>query len=367
MNDATRAVRAGRPPAGQGAPLTPSPVFAAPFHLSGMPADAEYSYQRERHPTVVALEEAVGELEDGEVVAFPSGVAAITGLLTAELRAGDVLVAPSDAYPGVRDIAREDLAPRGVEVRLVPTDEAAYRAAVPGATAVWVETPANPRLDVVDVAALAGVAHHAGAWLVVDNTIATPLGQRPLDLGADVSLHSGSKGLTGHGDLVLGTVAVRDPDRAARMRALRTRSGAIVGPFEAWLAHRSLATLAVRVDRSCANALAVAAFLAERDDVADVRHPGLPGDPSHAVAARQMRRFGPIVSFTLPGRDAAEAFLAAAVLVDDATSFGGVHTTAERRARWGTDAVPEGFIRLSAGIEDEADLLADLQQALDAV
>jgi cystathionine gamma-lyase len=266
----------------------------------------------------------------------------------------------SGCYHGVRRLTETHLAPRGVELRLAPPDELAD--AGRGADLLWLESPSNPELEVYDLAALAAL----GVTTVVDNTTAGPLLQRPLDLGADYSLTSATKQMSGHADLMLGYVTTRDAERAQALRAWRRDAGAIPGPFEAWLAHRSLATLAVRLERACDNALAIARLLAARDDVEGVRYPGLPGDPGHEVARRQMSGYGMVVSFDLGGRERAERFLAAARLVTDATSFGSVHTCAERRARWGGDAVPEGFIRLSAGCEDTADLLADVERALDA-
>lgn len=230
---------------------------------------------------------------------------------------------------------------------------------------MWLETPSNPGLDVCDIRRLADAAHAAGALVAVDNTLATPLGQRPLELGADFSVASGTKALTGHGDLVLGYVTARDPEPAASVRVWRKTVGAIPGPMEAWLAHRSLATLQLRVDRQAANALALATALREREEVTGVRHPGLPSDPAHRVASAQMRRFGSVVSFALPDKDHAERFLAALRLTGEATSFGSVLSTAERRARWGGDAVPAGFIRFSVGIEDAQDILSDVLRALD--
>src|SRR3954463_9246475 len=351
----TRAVHAGLDPAAPGEPLLAGPVLAAPYHLQG-PADASpYAYGRDANPTWTRLEAALGELEGGDSVVFASGMAAMAAVLLARLERGDVLVAPHDGYPGVRHLGAEYLSPRGVEVRFVRTDTDEITAAAPGATLVWVETPANPGLEVCDVAAVAEAAHAAGALLGVDNTVATPLGQRPLDLGADFSMLSATKTLGGHSDLLLGAVSVRDAGLAEGLRRWRTRAGAIPGPFEAWLLHRSLATLELRLERQSDNALAVARFLQGRLD--DVRHPGLDGHPGASAAARQMRRFGPLVGFSLPSAEQAQAFLGALELVAEATSFGGVHSTAERRGRWGTDAVPEGFIRFSAGCEDAPDLL----------
>ena len=296
-------------------------------------------------------------------MAFASGTAAVAAVIVSQLDAEAPLVLPTDAYMDTRRFAENYH--RG-ELRWVATAEFG-EAPVEGAGLVFAETPSNPLLDVCDLRRLAERAHAAGAALAVDNTTATPLGQRPLELGADLSVASAAKALAGHSDLVMGYVATRDAARAERLREWRVRSGSIPGPFEAWLLHRSLATLGVRLERQCLNALAIAEMLSRRDDVAGVRYPGLVSDPAHEIAASQMKRFGPLVSFDVGSRERAERFLASSELVADATSFGGVHTTAERRARWGGDAVPEGFIRLSVGCEDAADLIADLSRALDSV
>jgi cystathionine gamma-lyase len=346
--DSTRVAHAGLPPRADGEPFLPGPTFAAPYHLAGAADASRFNYGRYDNPTWARLEDALGELEGGHALVFASGMAAVTAVVVPALAPGDVLVAPSDAYPGIRAIARDVLEPRGVEVRLVPTEDAAVRAALPGATLVWLESPSNPGLDVLDLSALAAEAHDHGATVAVDNTLAGPLRQRPLELGADASVTSASKHLTGHGDLVLGVVAVADPEREAALRAWRSATGSIPGPFEAWLAHRSLATLALRLERQEASASAVAALLRARDDVEDVRWPGV----------------GSVVCFDLGTEARAQAFLAACELVAEATSFGGLHANAERRARWGSDAVGAGFIRLSAGVEDTVDLLADLERAL---
>lgn len=364
---ATRVVHAGLPHAEQGEPFLPGPVLAAPFHLSGASDASRYGYGRYANPTWSGYEGALGELEGGEVVLFSSGMAAVAAVLMDGLVEGDVVVVPGDGYPGVRTIALEQLQPRGIEVRLVTTDEAEVRAALHGAKLVWVETPSNPGLDVLDVAALADDAHAAGALLAVDNTLATPLTQRPLELGADISVSSASKLLSGHSDLVLGYVAVRDADRAAALRTWRGLTGAIAGPLETWLAHRSLATLDVRHERQCATALKLATALAARDDVVGVRYPGLESHPAHALAAARFGgRYGCVVCFDLQTEDRAQAFLGACRLVAEATSFGGVHTSAERRLRWGIDDVSPGFIRLSTGIEGPGDVVADVLAALDA-
>jgi cystathionine gamma-lyase len=365
---ATRVVHAGLPAPAQGTPFLPGPTFAAPFHLIG-PSDASpFGYGRDDNPTWSAYEAALGALEGGEAVLFGSGLAAVAAVLLTMAAPGDVIVVPGDGYPAIRELALEHLRPRGIEVRVVATDANAITAALPGATLVWIETPSNPGLAVLDVEVLAAAAHAEGALLAVDNTLATPLLQRPLELGADLSVASASKALTGHSDLVLGYVAVADPAVAVQVHEWRNLTGAIAGPFEAWLAHRSLATLDVRHQRQCANALAIGRALSERDDVHDVRYPGLPGDPGHALAARLFGgvRFGGVLCFDLRTEARAQGFLAAATLIAEATSFGGVHSSAERRLRWDMDDVSPGFIRMSAGIEDAGDLVADVCAALDA-
>jgi cystathionine gamma-lyase len=358
----TRVVKAGLPEARQGEPFLPGPVFAAPFHLSGDPDSSPASYTRYGNPTWEAYERAVGSLEDAEAVLFSSGMAAAVALMLTELRPGSVLAIDSSCYSGVRRFAESTLAAVGVEVRQATPAELASAAV--GADVLWLETPSNPKLEVYDIAALAAVADAQGALTVADNTTAGALLQQPLDLGAGAVLTSATKQMAGHSDLLLGYVTTRDGKRARRLRDWRRDAGSLAGPFEAWLAHRSLATLGVRLERACANAGSLAELIASRGDV-PVAYPGLASDPGHEVARRQMSGFGGVVSFDLETEERAERFLAAAQLITQATSFGGVHTTAERRARWEGDDVSEGFIRLSAGIEDTEDLTADVEQALD--
>ncbi|AJZ86401.1 cystathionine gamma-lyase [Streptomyces violaceusniger] len=369
--DGTRAVRAGLPEAEAYEPTLPGPVFAAHYHLPG-DAAGPYTYGRDANPTWSLLERAISELEspgtDAETVVFSSGMGAISAVLLSQLRQGDAAVLPADGYQLLPALI-ERLEGYGVTVHTAPTGEDAQLDALDDRTKLlWLETPSNPGLDVCDIRRLAEAAHARGTLVAVDNTLATPLGQRPLELGADFAVASGTKALTGHGDVLLGYVTCRDPRLAAEVRAWRKTVGAIPGPMEAWLAHRSLATLQLRVDRQAATALALAEALRERPEITGLRHPGLPTDPAHGVAAGQMRggRFGCVVSFTLPDKECAERFLDALRLVDDATSFGGVRSTAERRRRWGGDAVSEGFIRFSVGAEDPDDLIADVLRALDA-
>lgn len=362
--DGTRVVRAGLPNAQQGAAFLPGPVFAAPFHLQGEVDSSDWSYTRYGNPTWARYEAALAELERGEVVLFASGMAAATALLLTSLRPGDAIAMDHACYHGVRVFAETHLEPCGVELRLAAPAE--LESALQGAQVVWLESPSNPTLEVYDLAALAAAAHAAGGLCVMDNTTAGPLYQSALDLGADYALTSATKHLSGHADLMLGYVATRDGARAEALRGWRTKQGSVPGPFEVWLAHRSLATLALRLERGSANAQALAELLSARDDVRGVRYPGLPDDPGHEVARRQMRGFGTVVAFDLGARERAERFLEASELIVEATSFGGVVTTAERRERWGGDDVPEGFIRLSAGCEDTADLVADMERSLAA-
>jgi cystathionine gamma-lyase len=366
FKDATRVIRAGLPKVSRGEPFLPGPTFAGTYHLAGDPATSAYAYGRYHNPTWTAYETAITELERGSsTVVFASGMAAVAATLGVTLEAGDILVMPSDAYYGARMLASGFFAALGVEVRLAPTAGNAQHEHLQGAKLLWLESPSNPGLDVCDIALLAEAAHTVGALVIVDNTTPTCLGQQPLALGADFSVSSDTKATTGHSDLIIGHVSVQDPSWANKLLAWRTRMGSSPGPMEVWLAHRSLATLDVRLERQCKNALAIAEFLTSRTDVHGLRYPGLPSDPAYPIASRQMKFYGPVVSFVLVSRELAERFLKCCELVFEATSFGGVHTTAERRARWGGDKVPEGFIRLSVGCEDVQDLIADLTQALD--
>ena len=241
----------------QGEPFLPGPTFAGTYGFQGEPGTAAYTYGRYHNPTWTRYEDALGELEGGRSLVFSSGMAAVTAVFSSVLTggaAGKVLVLPSDGYYTARMLAEGYLAPLGVEVRKAPTADNAQAAVLDGATLLWLETPSNPGLDACDIAELASEARRRARWVAVDNTTATPLGQRPLELGADFSVSSDSKGLTGHSDLVLGHVSVRDQAWADRLLAFRTQQGAVPGPMEVWLAHRSLATLELRIQRQCENA-----------------------------------------------------------------------------------------------------------------
>ena len=372
MQESTRIIRSTLSPANPGEPLHTGPVFAAPFHTPGDLTDVAYTYARSHNPTWTELEHALAAIEsDGSFTAqaliFGSGIAAIAAVFGAVLRSGDVLVMPTNSYYTARSLVREYFSEMGVTVRQAPTANDAQGHLLEGARLLWLESPSNPDMDLCDIAALSERAHRAGCLVAVDNTTPTALGQKPLALGADFSVASDTKSTTGHSDLLLGHVAVRDPELWNKVDRWRTLTGAIVGPMEAWLALRSIGTLPLRLEQSCRNAQRIAEFLTTRPEVLRVLFPGLPTHPRHALAARQMRLFGPVLGFELRTRHAAQTFLTRADLITEATSFGGITTTAERRARWGGDAVPEGFIRLSAGCEATEDLLADIAQALDSL
>ncbi len=364
MKAATRIVRAGLPQPEQSAPFLPGPTFAAPYHAAGDPINAPYNYGRLHNPTWTHFEQALSELEGGSALVFASGMAAIASVFGAVLRPGDKVVIPSDSYYLARVMANGYFTQMGIQVVMAPTANNAQLDHLDGAKLLWLETPSNPNLEICDIAAIAQAAHERGVLVAVDNTTATPLGQQPLALGADFSVASDTKALTGHSDLILGHVAVRDTSRLDGIRMWRNQIGAVPGPMEVWLAHRSLATLHVRMERQCASALKIAEFLSQHPNVTDVRYPGLITHPAHELARKQMAYFGTIISFTLPDEATAQRFLSACQLVYEATSFGSLHTTAERRARWGGDVVPAGFIRMNVGCEDIDDLIADLAQAL---
>jgi cystathionine gamma-lyase len=363
LGDGTRCVHAGLPAPVPGEPFLPGPVLAAPYHLDPAlgPAAAPDGYGRTDNPTWRALEQAIGSLEGGECVVFSAGMAALSAVLLTLLRPGDTVLLPADGYYNTRAFAAAHLAGFGVRVLEAPT--AGPYPPMDGVRLVLLETPANPGLDVCDIAALADAAHRAGALVALDNTTATPLGQQPLALGADLVIASGSKALTGHSDLLLGYVAGA-PQLTSDVRTWRNRTGAIPGPFEAWLAHRSLSTLDLRLARQSANAAAIADLLVTRPEVSRVRWPGLASDPGYPIASRQMRRIPGVVTFTLPDAAHVSRLLRASRLISAATSFGGTHTTADRREQWG-DPVAPGLVRLSCGIEDTVDLVADLSGALD--
>lgn len=362
--DSTRSVKAVSSPATPGQPVAPPAVLASTYHLSSDESPGLDGYGRDSNPTWRQAESAIAELEGAtSAVVFSSGMAAISAALCALTRSGSALVVPSDGYYQARRYAAEHLAPAGVTVIEASSSQICDAAA--GADVVLAETPTNPRLDVIDLQRLANVCHARGARLIVDNTAATPLGQCPLSLGADLVVASATKVLAGHSDLLAGYVATSQPELIAAVERQRALAGAIPGGFEAWLLLRSLGSAGLRFERQCQSAQAVATMLAGHPAVEAVRYPGLVEDPSHAIAVDQMRRFGALVSFELADAAAVHALVDRSELLIASTSFGGIHSSVDRRARWG-DPVADGFARLSLGIEDTDDLVADIERALTA-
>jgi cystathionine gamma-lyase len=361
----TRILHAGYRSTNAEGPFLNGPQFSSTYTAPGDPSRHALTYGRFHNPTWAAWEEALGILEGGEAVAFASGMAAAAAVFGTTLRPGDVVVLPSDSYYTTRLLASNWLRAIGVITRLAPTRDNRQADVLDGARLLWLETPTNPQLDVCSIRRLVEAATSRGVLVAVDNTTATGYLQQPLPLGATYVVASDTKALTGHSDLVLGHVATSDPERTAALRTWRTQHGAIPGPMEVWLAHRSLATLPLRLSHQCRSALQLATFLSSRSDVDAVHYPGLPTHPGHAIAREQMQAFGSVVSFELQTRERAEAFLRSLTLVREATSFGGVHSTAERRSRWGGDAISEGFVRFSVGCEYTDDLIADVTSALD--
>ena len=373
----TRAIHAGYDPDPTTGAVIP-PIYATSTYkqdgVGGLRGGYEYS--RSANPTRTALEGALAAVEEGERgFAFASGLAAEDTLLRAVCRPGDHVVIPDDAYGGTHRLFDKVERAWGLSHSPAPvSDVDAVRAAVrPGETrVVWVETPTNPLLNVGDIEALAGVAHEAGALLVVDNTFASPYLQTPLALGADVTLHSTTKYVGGHSDVVGGALVVRDLDLAEQVGYHQNAMGAVPGPFDAFLTHRGLKTLGVRMDRHCDNAEAVVEFLSGHDAVTRVIYPGLPDHPGHAVASRQMRRFGGMVSFRVAGgEEQALRVCERARVFTLGESLGGVESLIEHPGRMthasvaGTDLeVPADLVRLSVGIETATDLVADLDHAL---
>ncbi len=373
----TRAIHAGQEPDAATGAVVP-PIYATSTYVQDGVGGlrSTYEYSRSGNPTRTALEECMAALEDGRHgFAFASGLAAEDTLLRSIGSPGSHFVIPHDAYGGTFRLFAKVHQRWGVTYDPAPlTDLAAVEAAIrPGETrAVWIETPTNPLLSVADIAAIAELAHAAGALVIVDNTFATPYLQQPLALGADVVVHSTTKYCGGHSDVVGGALVVNDDALAEQLRFHQNAIGGIAGPFDAWLVLRGLRTLSVRMERHCDNAEQVVAFLAEHPRVNEVLYPGLAGHTGHQVAARQMKRFGGMVSFRVDGGEAAALDVCAKTkVITLGESLGGVESLIEHPGRMthasvaGTPLeVPADLVRISVGIEDIADLLADLSAAL---
>jgi cystathionine beta-lyase/cystathionine gamma-synthase len=370
MDFETRAIHAGQEPdPTTGAVMTPI-YLTSTYAQEEVGVHKGYDYSRTGNPTRTALETCLASLEDAtHGHAFSSGIGA-TSTIVHLLNPGDRTVTVNDVYGGTYRMFSQVYEPKGSDFAFVSPDE--LTAAIDEKTRlVWIETPTNPLLNIVDIQAVADAAQAAGALLVVDNTFATPYLQQPLALGADIVVHSTTKYLGGHSDVVGGFAATNDPTISERLRFLQKSLGAVPGAFDAWLVLRGVKTLAVRMQRHCENARAIAAFLEEQPRVERVLYPGLPGHPGHDLAARQMRDFGGMISFLVESEQEAVELVARTKVWTLAESLGGVESLIEHPARMthaataeGPFAAPRNLVRLSVGIESADDLIADLEAAL---
>jgi len=380
MKFATRAIHAGQDAdPSTGATITPI-VQTSTYTQQGLGENKGYEYSRTGNPTRTALEECLASLENARYgLAFASGMAASTAVMSV-LRPGDHIVSGDDLYGGSYRLFERVLRPMGVAFDYVPAgDVAAYAKAIrPETRMIWLETPTNPLLNLVDIAAVAKLARERGVTLVVDNTFASPYLQQPLDLGADIVVHSTTKYLNGHSDVIGGAVLTSNEELYQAIKFYQNAAGGVPSPMDSWLVLRGVKTLAVRMRQHCENARRIAEFLEGHPQVKRVYYPGLASHPDHALAQRQMRDFGGMVSFAFEGtRDDVDAFVRRLRVFALAESLGGVESLcchpasmthgsipqAEREKRGVTDTL----LRLSVGIEDADDLIADLRQALDGV
>lgn len=358
----SRVVAAARPArvgdAGVNFPIELNSTFLAP---------GATGYGRFGNNTWSALESAMESLEGGATLAFSSGVAAISALFSI-LPRGAVITASQNGYSGTMVILRQAEASGAAEVRYVDVSNTAQvLAALPGSTLLWLESPTNPALEVADMPTIIAAAKSLNVGVAVDNTFATPLIQQPLEMGADVVIHSLTKYIAGHSDVILGSISTKDLALHQRLSDVRRINGSIPGPFEVWLALRGLRTLGVRMERSQRSAMELALRLANHPAVSQVRYPGLPSDPHHQIAKSFMKGFGAVIAFDHKGgADAADRACAASELVAHATSLGGVESLWERRHRWSAESptIPTNLIRLSVGIEDVEDIWRDIDGAL---
>ena len=360
----SKVVAAGRPAKQPDGALNPPIALNSTFHEGG-----PIGYGRYGNETWSALEDAISILEGGKTLLFSSGMAAISAVFSL-LPEGSVVVAASNGYQGTTTLLKKLHESEKLKVRFVNlanTDETV--AAIPGAQMLYLESPLNPLLEIIDLPNLIAAGKAAGCGVAVDNTLATPLLQNPLALGADIVIHSVTKYLSGHSDLILGSLSTNDSALYNRLEQSRRYGGAIAGPFEAWIALRGVRTFALRMQRSQENALELAKRLSKDGRVAKVRYPGLPTDAYHQMAKSFMKGFGAMISFDVKGTvDQVDLMCNSSRLVTNATSLGGVESIWERRRRWATESklVPENLVRFSVGIENVDDLWADIEHAFTA-
>jgi cystathionine beta-lyase/cystathionine gamma-synthase len=374
MDFETRAIHEGQEPDPATGAIT-TPIYQTSTYLQeAVGKNKGYDYSRSGNPTRTALETCLASLESADHgLAFSSGLGATTTIMHL-VSPGERVVCVSDVYGGVYRMFSQVYEPKGYDFTFLSAEEITTGLAEhldDKTRIVWLESPTNPLLNVIDIAAAAEAAHAVGALVVVDNTFATPYLQRPLELGADIVVHSTTKYLGGHSDVIGGFAATNDPTVAERLRFLQKSLGAVPGPFDAWLVLRGVKTLAVRMRQHCENARQIAAFLAEHEAVERVYYPGLPDHPGHEIAARQMTDFGGMISFLAASEEAAIRLVGETKVWKLAESLGGVESLIEQPAQMthastanAPFAVPPSLVRLSAGIESADDLVADLEHAL---
>lgn len=358
----SKVVAAGRPKKEPDGAINPPIALNSTFHEGG-----PVGYGRYGNETWSALEEAISTLEGGKSLLFSSGMAAISTVFSL-LPEGSVIVAANSGYQGTTTLLKKLHQSEKLKVRFVNlANTAETLAAIPGAQMLYLESPINPLLEVIDLPKIIAAGKEAGCGVAVDNTLATPLLQNPLALGADIVIHSVTKYLSGHSDLILGSLSTNDTALYNRLEQSRRYGGAIAGPFESWVALRGIRTFALRMQRSQENALELAKRLSSDARVVKVRYPGLPNDPYHQLAKSFMRGFGAMISFDVKGSvEQIDLMCNSSRLITNATSLGGVESIWERRRRWATEStlVPENLVRFSVGIENVDDLWADIDQAL---
>ena len=360
----SKVVAVGRPVKKPDAGLNPPIALNSTFHAGG-----PVGYARSGNETWTALEDAISSLEGGKTLIFASGMAAIGAILSI-LPSKAVIVAAKNGYQGTTTLLKNLHDDGKLTVRFVDIPNTKeVLAAIPGANLVHLESPVNPLLDVADLPQLIKVAKDSGCLVSIDNTFATPMNQNPLAMGADIAMHSVTKYLSGHSDVLLGSLSINSSELYSTLEQARKYGGAISGPFEAWLALRGIRTFAIRMQRSQENALELAQRLANDPRVSKVRYPGLPSDPNHALAKSFMKGFGAMISFEPIGTtDQVDLMCDSTKLITNATSLGGVESIWERRRRWATESetIPENLVRFSVGIENVDDLWSDIKSALAA-
>ena len=366
----TIAVHGGRPPRTPGAPVNTPLSLTSTYHAAPEGQSAAYSYARDTQENFAAFEEVLGELEGGRALSFASGMGAVSAALSLIPHGGSIVIAPV-GYSGAISLVARDAETGALDRRVVDmTDLDAVKRAAAGATMVYIETPANPTMDITDISAVVDIAHAAGAIVAADSTFSTPLITRPLLHGVDVVIHSVTKWIAGHSDMLMGAIVVNDDELYKKLHLQRVYGGAVAGEFESWLALRGLRTLPLRLRESCDNAYEIALRLEQHPKVERVRYPGLASHPGHEIAKKQMAMFGAVLALELKGGlPVATKFPELVNLWTHGTSVGGVESLIERRRRHGfeSETTPQELLRLSVGIEDVEDLWSDLEQALEQI